>query len=241
MKTLLERAEMVLRISLDQFVGGVCFGFREHSGQRHRRAALALAFIRGLHEDEDFNRLLGGDRGLSCFEKAPYFPAEFLISSLPAGLNDAFAAKGHCSEISLVSTNATIGADAPILPDAGNEVGVFALYASDGFTTCAHERVQRLDAVYAVKEHVRRAFLIRARSPGYRARDRAELFVFQKFLNARAEPNRRTGKAGDAVLLRQVVDDDGVSERTGDRLVDKQRLARLNHGDRFLQMNPAVH
>src|SRR5881296_4771678 len=94
------------RISFGQFAGSLRLGFREHAGQRHRRAALALAFVRGFHECEYLNRLLGADRGFSCFEEAPDRAAEFLVASLPTGLNDAFAAEGDRSEIRLVLTNA---------------------------------------------------------------------------------------------------------------------------------------
>src|SRR2546422_742423 len=177
------------RSSLGEFAGSLRLGFREHAGQRHRRAALALAFVRGFHECEYLNRLLGADRGFSCFEEAPDRAAEFLVASLPAGLNDAFAAEGDRSEIRLVLTNTAIRADPPIFPDTRNDVRVFGLYARDRFTTCAHERVQRLDTVDTVEEPVRRPFLVGARTPSHRARNRAECFVFQKVLNARAEPN----------------------------------------------------
>ena len=43
------------------------------------------------------------------------------------------------------------------------------------------------------------------------------------------------------MFLRQFVDNDGVGQRTRDRLVDEQWLAGLYHRNSFLQMNPPVH
>src|SRR5205823_6174527 len=220
---------------------GCGFRLREHTGHRHRRAALTLAFVRGFHEGENLNRFLDVDRGFAGFEEAANLSAEFLIASFTAGLNDAFAAESDRAEFSFVLANPAIGADAPVLPEAGDEVGVFGLNARDRFATGAHQRVQRFNAVDAVEEHVRSAFLISAGPPGGSTFDCAELPVFQKFLNARAEPDRRTREAGHIVLLRQFVDDNGVGERARDRLVDEERLASLNHRVGFLQMNPPVH
>src|SRR5439155_9864846 len=176
----------------------------------------------------DLNRLLGADRRFAGFEKASNLSAEFLVAAFPSALYDGFAAEGDRAEFRFVLANPAIGADAPVLPDAGNEVGVFRLNPGDRFTTGTHEHVQWLDAVDAVEEHVRSALLISAGSPGASSLNRAEFFVLQEFLNARAEPDRRTREAGYVVFCRQFVDDDGVGERTGDRLVDEQRLSRLD-------------
>src|SRR2546421_5181150 len=112
---------------------GCCFGFCfcEHTSQRHRRAALALAFVGAFHEGENLDCLLGTHRRFAGSEKAANLSAEFLVASFPAGLNNAFAAEGYRPEVRLVLSNSAIGANAPILPDAGDEVGVFGLNARD--------------------------------------------------------------------------------------------------------------
>ena len=92
----------------------------------------------------------------------------------------------------------------------------------------------------AVEEHVRRPFLIRARSPRARAGHRAELLVFQKLLNARSKPQRRTRKARHVLLLRQIVNHNRVRQRTGHRLVDEKRLARFEHRNGIFQVRAAI-
>src|SRR5438477_5376564 len=73
--------------------GGFGFCFREYAGQRHRRAALALAFVRRLHESEYLNRLFGLNRNFSRSEEAADLLAKFLVTAFPPGLNDRFAAE----------------------------------------------------------------------------------------------------------------------------------------------------
>src|SRR5438445_5266065 len=144
---------------------GLGFCCCEHTGQRHRRAALALAFVRGVHEGENLDRLLGTYWRSAGSEEAANLSAEFLIAPFTAGLNDGFAAEGDRAEFRFVLANPAISADAPVLPNAGHEVGIFRLCARDRFTTRSHQHVQRFNAVDAVEEHVRSAILISAGPP----------------------------------------------------------------------------
>src|SRR4030095_9740738 len=101
--------------------------FRQHTVERHRRAALALAFVRGFHESEDFDRLFSTDRRFAGFEEAYDFPAKFLIAAFSVGLDDAFAAESDRAKVRSVAANSTVGSDATVLPHARNEIGVFGL------------------------------------------------------------------------------------------------------------------
>src|SRR5207247_1743727 len=145
------------------------------------------AFIRGLHEGEDFNRLFGADWNFSCFEEAANLKAKLFVASLFSRRHDAFTAESDRAEVAFVAANATIGGNAPVVPSARNTIGVLGLDALDGFAASAHERVEWFDAVDAVEKHVRGAFLVGTGSPRHRARHRAELFILQKVLNARSE------------------------------------------------------
>ena len=93
----------------------------------------------------------------------------------------------------------------------------------------------------AIKEHVRRPFLISARSPRLRARDGAEPLVFAQLLNAGTKPERRTGEARNLAFFGQIVNRNSIGERPSDRFVDEKRLAGLDHRNRFLQMDAPIH
>ena len=105
-------------------------------------------------------------------------------------MEDGLAAESGRPKIGFVGPNPAVSADPAILPHARHEIGVFGLNACDGFAAGAHQREERFDAVDAVKEHVGRALLIRARPPGSSARNRPELFIFQQLLNTWSKSQR---------------------------------------------------
>src|SRR5207247_1680710 len=92
--------------------------------------------------------------------------AELLVSAFFARLNNRLAPESHRAEVRLVAPNSPIHPHAAILPHAGNHIRVLRFDASNRFATGPHERVKRFNTVDAVKEHVRRALLIRTWSPG---------------------------------------------------------------------------
>src|SRR5437867_488658 len=133
--------------SVFQLRGGFGFGFRQNLLQRNRNAALALAFVRGFHEREDLDRLLGANRWLPRFEKPADLAAKVSIISALADLKDRLAAINHRAERGFAAMNAAISANPPVLPHTSNEVEIFRRDAADGFAASSHDREQRLDAV----------------------------------------------------------------------------------------------
>ena len=68
----------------------------------------------------------------------------------------------------------------------------------------------------------------------------ADLGVIADCRHTRAEPKRRARETRSIRLLGEIEDGDGVGQRTGDRLVDKHRLMRLEDRPSLLEVGPAV-
>src|SRR5262249_25446563 len=84
--------------------------------------------------------------------------------------------------------DAAEGADAPVLPGAGDHVGSPGVRTHDRLATRAHQGVKRLDAVDPVPEQVGVVLLQRARAVRLAADDVADLLVLLHAQDAGTEP-----------------------------------------------------
>ena len=93
----------------------------------------------------------------------------------------------------------------------------------------------------AVEEHVGRAALVLARSPGGGAIHFTDIGVVDELAQILGKADGRTREPANVVLLRQFSDGNRIGQGTRERFVDEHRLARFEDFPRLLQVNPAIN
>src|SRR5206468_3490378 len=95
-------------------------------------AALALRFVGGFHEGHQFDRLFGGNGGLFGFEEFGDLIGEGLVA-FEADLGaDALGAEDDDAVVVFAGAEASEGADAVVVPDAGDELAAVLFAAAGG-------------------------------------------------------------------------------------------------------------
>lgn len=130
---------------------------------------------------------------------------------------DAFFAEDDRAVVVFAVADAAEGADAVILPCAGDQFAAFlfaaaGLHARDAFAAGSHQGVKKFAAMDAVPVEVGVLGEDRAGSPSVDSDDFADFGIVFECGQLRAKAQGGTAEPGDVIFFGEVGDGDGVGE-----------------------------
>src|SRR5271157_2840319 len=170
----------------------------DHGLERHRLASLTLALVGRLHEGEELDRLLGGDRRLAGPEKLADCDDQRLVARITSAGDDTLGAEDGCPIIRRTLAQSAERANSASFPDARYQVRSLRMDSRDRLAAGTHDGVERLDPVDPVPEKVGMMLLEMARAVGIAADHVTHLGIVLHPRDPWAEPERRARKARSA-------------------------------------------